>query len=298
MIHVDPQLKDFIRADVEIDWSDPTLPRSPIRNITPGLKANAEYFGHPEWARSYLKYCHRNKRFHARWEKAAGSWDDKIVVDVGCGPGNVYANMGGSPKLLIGLDVSEGGLRIAQEVGYTPILGDAQKMPFVSHFADIVVLNAALHHCDDMEKVLRESARLVKPGGVMVIDHDPQYSSIDFRGLAKGLWYFRLFTNRLLQKGFHRSREEQILVLATEIHHDPGEGVSNEFFLDILQPMGFEIGLYPHNSNGAEALEGIMGEVPRRFRILQRLSGTDPNSAAGAIILMCVARLPENAVVA
>ncbi|RYX80790.1 class I SAM-dependent methyltransferase [bacterium] len=294
MLETDLQLKDFVRPDAEIDWSDPSLPRSPIRNITPGLKANAEYFGHPEWAQGYLKYCHRNKRFHARWRRAAGSWDDKIVVDVGCGPGNVYANMGGKPKLLIGIDVSEGGLRMAQDVGYTTIMGDAQEMPFVSHFADIVVLNAALHHCDDMEKVLMESARLVKPGGIMVIDHDPQISSIDFRGLAKGLWYFRLFVNLMLQKGFHRSRAEQSLVLATEIHHDPGEGVSEEFFLDNLKPLGFKVDLYPHNNNGEEALDGDMGEVPRRFRILQRLSGVNPSSKAGAIILMCVATLPDS----
>jgi ubiquinone/menaquinone biosynthesis C-methylase UbiE len=283
-----------MHPDAEVNWTDSTLPRCPIRNMTPGLRANAEYFGHPEWARGYFTHCHRNERFRARWQKATGSWDDKIVVDVGCGPGNVYASVGGKPELLIGVDVSEGGLRMAQEIGYTPILADAHEMPFVSRFADIVTLNATLHHCDDMEQVLMESARLVKPGGIMVIDHDPQLSSIDFRGLAKGLWQFRLFVNLVMRKGFHRSREEQNLVLATEIHHDPGEGITTEFLLQNLEPEGFEVKVYPHNDGGSEVLDGDHGRVPDKFRVLQKLSGLDPDSPDAAIILMCVARLPES----
>ncbi len=29
-----------------------------------------------------------------------------LGVDIGCGPGNLYATLGGSPKLLIGVDIS------------------------------------------------------------------------------------------------------------------------------------------------------------------------------------------------
>jgi SAM-dependent methyltransferase len=289
----DISLRQFIRSDAQVDWSDPTLPRSPIQKETVGLRANADYFGHPVWSRNYLAGCHRSGNFRSRWHKATGSWDDKIVVDVGCGPGNVYAAVGGEPKLLIGVDVSEGGLRIASELGYTPLLADAHAMPLVSGFADIVALNATLHHCDDMQRVLLESARLVKPGGILVIDHDPQLSSIDFHGLAKGLWHFRLKINRLLRKGFHASREEQELVLKTEIHHDPGEGLAAQLLLDNLKPLGFEVELYPHNDGGAEVIEGNYGEVPQRFRVIQRLSGINPDSPEAAIILMSVARLKE-----
>ena len=56
--------------------------------------------------------------------------------------------------MLIGVDVSRGALEMAQKIGYTPVLADAQHLPFVSGFADIVTLNAALHHCDDMVQAL------------------------------------------------------------------------------------------------------------------------------------------------
>ena len=67
---------------------------------------------------------------------------------------------------------------MAQKIGYMPVLADAQYLPFVSGFADIVTLNAALHHCDDMVQALTEAARLVCPGGLLITDHDPQISQM------------------------------------------------------------------------------------------------------------------------
>ena len=88
-----------------------------------------------------------------------------MVVDIGCGPGNVHASLKCSPQLLIGVDVSANALAMAERLGYTPLLADAHALPLVDQFADYVVLNATLHHCDDMTRVLAEAARLVRPGG-------------------------------------------------------------------------------------------------------------------------------------
>lgn len=180
---------------------------------------------------------------------------------------------------------------MARSVGYTPIVGDAQELPFVSNFADLVVLNAALHHCDDMERVLKEAARIVRPGGLLVTDHDPQFSAWNFRGVAKWLWNFRLTTYLWLKKGFHRSTEEQSLVLQSEIHHEPGDGVTRELFLRVLRPLGFDVELFPHNHDvGSEVLEGKIGRSDPKFRIAQRLSGVNPNSTEAALSLLCRAR--------
>ena len=86
-----------------------------------------------------------------------------------------------------------------------PVLADATALPFVSGFADVVVLNAALHHCDDMGAMLAEAARLVKPGGLLVTDHDPQRSAWDYKGLAKLLWNGRLILYKLTGHGFHKT---------------------------------------------------------------------------------------------
>ena len=287
MDSVKQRLSPFLREGATVDWSNEDLPVCPIRQETIGLDANRRYFNHPEWAENYIKYCHRNDRFRSRWQAASGSWDDKIVVDVGCGPGNVFATVGGHPKLLIGVDVSPGALEMARKLNYVPILADAHDLPFISGFANIVVLNATLHHCDHMDQVLAEAARMVEPGGILVTDHDPQLSAWNFKGLAKLAWDIRLPLYLLLKKSFHRSVEEQSIVLASEIHHEPGQGVTPELFRNVLEPMGFRVELYPHNHDtGEEVLQGQLGRSDRKFRIAQRLSGMNPDSTEAALSIL------------
>lgn len=287
-------LASYLKLDSIVTIHSGQIPECAIPNPSVGLQANAAYFSHPEWAKSYFEACHRDNAFKERWQSATGSWDGKIVVDIGCGPGNVYANVGGSPKLLIGVDVSKGALEMAQSIGYTPLLADAQNLPLISSFADIVVVNATLHHCDDMDRALAESARLVRPGGVIVVDHDPQKSAWDYRGLALAMYKIRLNIYQLFMPNLHIPKQERLTALSTEIHHCPGDGVTMELFHRVLVPMGFDVKLYPHNqTGGAEVFDGEMGHPPHwRYRMGQRLSGIDPLSSEAALSIMCVARRP------
>jgi len=275
------------------EWKDNIL-SFPIQNSSRSFIANSYYFGHPVWARNYLAVVHRDHKFQERWLAVTGSWQNKIVVDIGCAPGNVYASLRdrvGVPKLLLGVDVSQGGLAIAQELGYVPILADAQKLPLKSSFADLVVLNAALHHCDDMTKMLAEAARIVRPGGLLVTDQDLQETMWRNNWIAHAVWNLRLPIYRLLRRGGHATSEEQHWCQATEAHHMPGDGVTEAFFRETLEPMEFEVNLYPHNLNvGAEILQGERGKQAWNIGLAQRLSGRDPNSVEGALVMMCVAR--------
>lgn len=263
----------------------------PIPKPSEAIKANAYYFNNPEWAEEYLTYCHRSDTFKSRWTAAMGDWTDKIVVDLGCGPGNIYATLQGKPKLLIGVDVAPKSLELAAEMGYTSVLADATDLPFVSGFADVVTLNAALHHCEDMNAVLKEAARLVKPGGMLITDHDPQISAWDYKGIAKLLWNGRLILYKITGHGFHKTNSQQYWGLACEIHHKPGHGVSKEMFNNVLSPMGFNVQVFPHNHEvGAEVLQGEKGKAAMKYRIGNFLSGRNPNADRSALSLMCVAR--------
>lgn len=263
----------------------------PIKHPSEAIDANAFYFGNAAWAQEYLDYCHRTDHFKDRWTAAIGDWSGKVVVDVGCGPGNVFATLGGQPAVLIGVDVAPGSLQIAAKQGYTALRADAAHIPLQSGFADIVVVNASIHHCQDMEAVLLEAARLVKPGGLLVTDHDPQRSAWDFKGPAKLLWNARLIVYRLMGRGFHKSLSQQAWGLKTEIHHRPGHGMTEAFYRDTLEPLGFEVGVYPHNHEiGAAALQGDWGKADLKYRIGNMLSGRNPFAASSALSLMCVAR--------
>jgi SAM-dependent methyltransferase len=263
----------------------------PILRQSESLKANAYYFGNPEWAEEYLTYCHRSDTFKNRWEAATGGLTGKTVIDIGCGPGNIYATLKGKPEHLIGVDVAPKSLELAKELGYTPVLADANNLPFKSGIADVVTLNATLHHTENMDSVLKEAGRLVKPGGVLVTDHDPQRSAWNYKGPAMLLWNARLLYYRLIGYSFHKSPEQQKWALACETHHKPGHGVTRELFESVLEPLGFKVDVYPHNHElGSEVLQGQAGPAEFKYKIGNILSGRNPSSSSSALTLMCVAR--------
>ncbi|MHC5738921.1 class I SAM-dependent methyltransferase [Nostoc sp.] len=286
----DSVLSPYIDADLRVDLDKQNILNFPISTSSPAIQANSYYFGHPLWAKNYFESCHRDEVFKSCWQAAMGSWDHKIVVDIGCGPGNLYATLGGKPQLLIGVDVSHGALSMAQGLGYTPVRADAHHLPFIDNFADIVVMNATLHHCEYMAVVLEEAARLVRPGGILITDHDPQLTAWNFQGLGLWLWNLRLWLYRLIKRGGHTSAAEQTWALATEVHHRPGDGVTPEFYYKILEPLGFSVKVYPHNHTvGAEVLLGNYGKSDNKYRFAQLCSLINPNSPLAALSLMCVA---------
>ncbi|WP_310428139.1 class I SAM-dependent methyltransferase [Chamaesiphon sp. VAR_48_metabat_135_sub] len=288
-------LEKYLIPNAKIDRAEETIPTCEIHNWSDGMLANADFFGHPKYSEQYLKTENCSRAFGERWQAAIGSWDDKVVIDIGCGPGNLYATIGGTPQVLIGIDISRGALEKAMQLGYTPILADAHNLPLIDDCADIVALNAVLHHCDDMVKVLTEAARVVIPGGLLITDEDPQRTAWHHKGLG---WLVdearKLFPLYWLPGRGHlyRSKQERALRLATEIHNrKPGDGVTPELYYRTLEPLGFTIELYPHNHGvGAELFQGNYGRSPLKYTLAQRLSGINPNSPEAAQSVMCIAR--------
>lgn len=288
-------ISSYLTQVERIEQWDGEIPIYQLSNITIGLEANRQYFNHSAWSEGYLQACHRDDSFIQCWRAAiGGSWQDKTVVDVGCGPGNVAAALQstcGTPRTLIGIDVALGALKRAQKIGYTPVLADAHNIPLKSEIADVVVVNACLHHCDHMAKVLSEAARLVRPGGLLITDHDPQQSAWNYRGLGLWLWNIRLPIYRLIKRGGHASAAEQYWSIQSEIHHRPQDGVTPDLFQTTLEPLGFEIKLYQHSHTaGASVLQGNLGRAPWKCRIAQRLSGIRPDTPESALSLMCIAK--------
>lgn len=285
-------LAPYLSPDMTVTIDEHHLPTCAIPNISSSMAANSYFFGHPIWGKEYFETSHREDIFRERWLAATGSWDARVVVDIGCGPGNLYATMGGSPQVIIGIDISPGALKMAQEVGYTPLLADAHQLPLANGCADLVVANATLHHCDDMDRALAEAARLVKPGGLLVTDLDAQSSALNLRGLGLFLREMRFFFYWVLRSKYYLSAEYRNVRQATETHNQhPGDGISPEVYYRVLDPLGFEVKLFPHNHDlGSEVLTGKIGKMPWSRRLVQRLSGIDPDTPVAAQSIMCVAK--------
>ncbi len=269
---------------------------APMPSWTRGMIANRDFFNHPAWVAEYFAHENVSQTLQQRYQAAIGDWDGKVIVDLGCGPGNLFARLGGQPKILIGVDIAVNALKVVRRHGYVPLLADVHRVPLRDGCADIVVANATLHHCDDMARVLAEAARLVKPGGLLITDQDPQLTAWQFRGLGFLLHHakysplfpvFRWVVGRPLA-----TWNQQMARFHTEIHNQwPGDGVDLGMYDRVLGPLGFQVQLFPHNHTvGAAVLDGEWGKASRLIRWAQRLSGMNPDRRESAQSVMCVAR--------
>ena len=102
------------------------------------------------------------------------------IVDLGGGTGR--AGRAVEPETVV-LDASEPMLTKARDNGYPTVRADARHFPIRSNATDAVLSVDAIHHLPSVGVVLTEAARILRPGGVVVIrDFDP--STVRGRGLA------------------------------------------------------------------------------------------------------------------
>ena len=78
---VPPQLTPYLAKGAEISILDHGISGCRVRDPSPGLNANRDYFSNPVWAKGYLNHVHRDAAFRRRWLRAIRSWDGLIVVD-------------------------------------------------------------------------------------------------------------------------------------------------------------------------------------------------------------------------
>jgi 2-polyprenyl-6-hydroxyphenyl methylase/3-demethylubiquinone-9 3-methyltransferase len=93
-----------------------------------------------------------------------------ILVDLACGGGLMAPHVARLGYRHVGVDVGLPGLRLAREHGVTPIRASVLQVPLLDACADVVVAGEILEHVEDDVAVLAECARLLRPGGTLVID--------------------------------------------------------------------------------------------------------------------------------
>jgi ubiquinone/menaquinone biosynthesis C-methylase UbiE len=98
-----------------------------------------------------------------------------ICLDLGCGSGHLDVELAKRSQLtIIGLDIDAGMKPLFEkrirEAGLdkrvTFVQGDAQKLPFPDHYADLIVSRGMLIFVPDIKQCLREVSRVLKPTGV------------------------------------------------------------------------------------------------------------------------------------
>jgi ubiquinone/menaquinone biosynthesis C-methylase UbiE len=127
-----------------------------------------------------------------RWRTAANSAAHLLphlrphqsLLDVGCGPGTITADLAALVGHVTALETSEEVLRLARHEISSPnvsfAVGDVHSLPFADNTFDVVNAHQVLQHVADPVQALRQMRRVCRPGGIVSV-RDSDYAGF--------IWY-------------------------------------------------------------------------------------------------------------
>jgi len=131
-----------------------------------------------EWHRRYFQQAQWTRDLRRHLYSRAHLESSRRILDVGCGTGVLEAELEGlSSARLFGLDINASNLELAIQNTQRSILvqGDAHQLPFPSHAFDVALCHFLLLWVADPLCVVREIARVTRPGGSVMALAEPDY---------------------------------------------------------------------------------------------------------------------------
>jgi 2-polyprenyl-6-hydroxyphenyl methylase/3-demethylubiquinone-9 3-methyltransferase len=101
---------------------------------------------------------------------AAASRPGAVLVDLGCGGGLTAPHLAELGYRHVGVDLTVSALRQAARHGVAPIRGDVCHVPLADGCADVVTAGEILEHVTDLPAAVGQACRLLRPGGLLVVD--------------------------------------------------------------------------------------------------------------------------------
>lgn len=130
------------------------------------------------FSRAAPHYHERARAQQAMAERLLERLPDRAgaVLDLGCGPGDLTAELAtrfGADATIHGLDLAPGMLTEARRrhgEAINWLCADAADLPLPSGSLDLVVSNLAIQWCPDLDAVLADVRRVLRPGGRALIN--------------------------------------------------------------------------------------------------------------------------------
>jgi 2-polyprenyl-6-hydroxyphenyl methylase / 3-demethylubiquinone-9 3-methyltransferase len=98
---------------------------------------------------------------------------DAVLVDLACGGGLMAPHVRRLGYRHVGVDIGWRALVLARDHAVQAVRGSVLAVPLADGCADVVLAGEILEHVEDDIGVLAECARLLRPGGTLVLDALP-----------------------------------------------------------------------------------------------------------------------------
>ena len=142
-----------------------------------------------------MRLAYYDERVIERMSSVSGLHEAMTVADVGTGTGFVAAGIAPQVERVLAVDNSPAMLNVARKnlgaLGITNVellSGDITVLPLKSASVDAAFANMVLHHAAAPEVMLREMARVTKPGGVVAIVDEVEHSYTWMREEHADVW--------------------------------------------------------------------------------------------------------------
>ena len=152
-----------------------------------------------------------------RWRTAENSCayllpalqSDDTVLDVGCGPATITADLARRVRQVVGLEATDEAVILARSAGVDCVRGDVHALPFADDSFDVVHAHQVLQHVADPVQALREMARVSRR---LVAVRDSDYLGFTWfpecRGLSR---WMELYQAAATANGGHPQAGRELL---------------------------------------------------------------------------------------
>jgi ubiquinone/menaquinone biosynthesis C-methylase UbiE len=156
-------LRHWHEHNMDVDWRRPH-PEFEKGTWTYFRETDRRWFN---WHRPFLHSTYPLLHRVFDMKRVAG----RKVLDIGCGVGTMFEQMSVHGAHVTGLDLSPRHASLTQrrrEIFHLPgrvFHGDAENLPFADGSFDLIYSWGVLHHTPDTPKTIRETFRVLRPGG-------------------------------------------------------------------------------------------------------------------------------------
>ncbi|MBU7017708.1 MAG: methyltransferase domain-containing protein [Theionarchaea archaeon] len=216
-----------------------------------------------EWIRLLEEQADYTREYRFNLYKKVNIESKKKILDVGCGPGIVTADIASlTDGYIVGIDIDDKKLVYAQTI--IPDHVDLTKanvleLPFGDNTFDLVVFSVVLPYIRDQQKAVDEMARVTQKGGIVLATGEPDYAGALYypenKAVSPSLKYYE-------ERGFDIRTGRKLKYLFRKAGLETEIGVCDHMLRFV-------------NKDAQEQLKDYLDHFPESKQILMKMGWTE-----------------------